>query len=141
MTSPRIVVCASCNPSGAATARIFDIEFRESGNSQPLVAERRQLARPLAGGERPRLDAARKPHALYQSRYLSDNGRLFFNSWDSLVPHDKNSTEDVYEYEPSGVGSCASASPGCIGDDLLRRIAAKNPRSSTPAKTAATCSS
>ena len=37
---------------------------------------------------------------LYQSRYLSNEGRLFFNSADALVPHDSNGREDVYEYEP-----------------------------------------
>ena len=41
-----------------------------------------------------------------------NNGELFFNSWDSLVPNDGNSTADVYEYEPNGVGGCSSAS-GC----------------------------
>jgi len=38
--------------------------------------------------------------ALYQSRYLSNSGRLFFNAADSLAPVDSNGTEDVYEYEP-----------------------------------------
>ena len=51
--------------------------------------------------------------ALYQSRYLSDEGRLFFNSPDELVAHAKNGKEDVYEYEPEGLGSCHS-SPGCV---------------------------
>jgi hypothetical protein len=46
----------------------------------------------------------------YQSRYLSDSGRLFFNSEDSLVPDDVDGTQDVYEYEPEGVGSCSSSS-------------------------------
>ena len=41
----------------------------------------------------------------YQQRYLSDDGRLFFNSFDSLVPQDTNGKADVYEYEPAGVGS------------------------------------
>lgn len=48
--------------------------------------------------------------SFYQSRYLSDSGRLFFNSSDALVPQDVNGTEDVYEFEPSGVGSCEEAS-------------------------------
>ena len=60
--------------------------------------------------------------SLYQSRYLSDSGRLFFNSSDALVPQDTNGNEDVYEYEPAGVGDCSGASAtfsgnvgGCIG--------------------------
>jgi hypothetical protein len=60
--------------------------------------------------------------AAYQSRYLSDNGRLFFDSSAALVPQDTNGQADVYEFEPQGVGSCASSnetfneeSGGCIG--------------------------
>jgi hypothetical protein len=60
------------------------------------------------------------PH--HQSRYLSDNGRLFFESRDALVPQDANGTWDVYEYEPPGVGGCTTASAafsvrsgGCVG--------------------------
>ncbi len=35
---------------------------------------------------------------------------MFFDSNDALVPQDANGTEDVYEYEPPGVGSCAASS-------------------------------
>ena len=53
---------------------------------------------------------------MYQSRYLSDSGRLFFNSRDGLVPKDVNGNEDVYEYEPQGVGSQnASCGPAAAG--------------------------
>jgi hypothetical protein len=52
--------------------------------------------------------------AFYRSRYLSDSGRLFFDSADALVPSDANGKEDVYEYEPGGVGSCGRES-GCVG--------------------------
>ena len=58
--------------------------------------------------------------AAYQSRYLSNGGRLFFNSPDALVPAvqeevkaGKASKEKVYEYEPGGVGSCERAG-GCV---------------------------
>ncbi len=68
--------------------------------------------------------AYRLSEAFYQSRFLSDNGRLFFNSSDALVPQDVNGAEDVYEYEPPGVGSCQTSSvtysersQGCI--DLI----------------------
>jgi hypothetical protein len=50
--------------------------------------------------------------ARYQSRYLSDEGRLFFNSSDGLVSADVDGTVDVYEYEPKGVGGCTSAPAG-----------------------------
>jgi hypothetical protein len=42
--------------------------------------------------------------ALYQSRYLSDDGRVFFDSSDALVPGDVNGKEDVYEWEVDGLG-------------------------------------
>jgi hypothetical protein len=60
--------------------------------------------------------------AAYQPRYLSDGGRLFFDSSAALVPQDINGQTDVYEYEPQGVGNCASTSTtfseessGCLG--------------------------
>jgi hypothetical protein len=44
---------------------------------------------------------------LPQAHYLSDSGRLLFDSHDALVPADTNGVfEDVYEYEPQGVGGC-----------------------------------
>jgi hypothetical protein len=59
---------------------------------------------------------------VYQSRYLSDNGRLFFDARGALVPQDVNGTWDAYQYEPPGVGGCSTASPtfsarsgGCVG--------------------------
>jgi hypothetical protein len=48
----------------------------------------------------------------YQSRYLSDGGRLFFNSSDALVPQDTNHAQDVYEYEPPN-GEGAPAGDTC----------------------------
>ena len=52
--------------------------------------------------------------ALPQPRYLTDSGRLFFDSQDSLVPADTNhGVEDVYEFEPEGVGTCTRDS-GCV---------------------------
>jgi hypothetical protein len=58
--------------------------------------------------------------ATYQSRFLDAGGRLFFNSYDSLVPQDVNGTSDIYEYEPVGVGDCevggfdySQANDGC----------------------------
>ena len=47
----------------------------------------------------------------YQSRYLSDGGRLFFDSSDALVPQDTNGAEDVYQYEPA-VGAAGGTESG-----------------------------
>src|SRR6202042_1238487 len=58
----------------------------------------------------------------HQPHYLSDSGRLFFDSNDALVPQDVDGTQDVYQYEPTGVGDCQSMSAtfnadseGCVG--------------------------
>ena len=59
-------------------------------------------------GSIPGWDNLRERPATYQPRYLSDSGRLFFDSPDALVPRDTNGLEDVYEYEPEGVGGCTS---------------------------------
>jgi hypothetical protein len=76
--------CASCNPSGA----------------RPLG---RSVLRLIIGGL-----------ALLQPRYLTDSGRLYFDSQDSLSPFDTNEgVEDVYEFEPEGIGGCTREG-GCL---------------------------
>lgn len=57
-----------------------------------------------------------------QPRYLSDTGgRLFFDSFDALALHNTNGTQNVYEFEADGLGSCTRSSAsfsenadGCI---------------------------
>jgi hypothetical protein len=112
------LACASCDPSGA----------------RPTGVESATISGRLAGGDEvwnnEQWIAANIPGwtpytlatALYQSRYLSDQGRLFFNSSDALVPRDVNGDEDIYEFEPAGVGGCAAsatgfnaATGGCVG--------------------------
>jgi hypothetical protein len=103
---PGRLVCASCHPSGA----------------RPVGVEYAKLNGGLVGGFKvwpvetwiaanvPGWTPYKQKGALYQSRYLSDEGRLFFNSSDGLVPQDINNNEDVYEYEPAGVGGCSISS-------------------------------
>jgi hypothetical protein len=104
------LVCASCDPTGARPTGF------EVGNSS--------LNRVAIGGEWPEYAwlAGTIPGwtgyelstSLYQSRYLFDSGRLFFNSSDALVPQDINNQVDVYEFEPAvgaGGGSESSSEP------------------------------
>jgi hypothetical protein len=97
------LTCASCNPTGARPHGVEDTE--ESGEGLYLLVDRpenwagRWLAGSIPGWTRWHLEDAN-----YQSRYLDDSGRLFFNAADALVPQDTNGKEDVYEYEPQGVG-------------------------------------
>jgi hypothetical protein len=59
---------------------------------------------------------------IYQPRYLSDSGRLFFDSKDALVPRDVNGVLDVYEYEPEGVpaGEHACSSAAQSGSEVFK---------------------
>jgi hypothetical protein len=108
--------CASCNPTGARPAGVLD-ESNYPGFlfDHAFIWSEHWLAADIPGW-------TGSPNPVYQPRYLSDSGRLFFNSNDALVPRDTNGTWDVYEYEPVEVGSCKGtdttfneASDGCVG--------------------------
>ena len=129
--SSKLLVCASCNPDGHPPHGVFDSE--KAGEGLGLLVDRREdwayrpktaapTAHWLAGsipGWTP-LGWASAAQALRQPRYLSDSGRLFFDSADALVGLEQNPTreeqvggeatqvgvESVYEYEPNGTGTC-----------------------------------
>jgi hypothetical protein len=117
------LVCASCNPGGTRPVGVLDPS--EAASNEGLLVD--PLSHPLWAG---RWLAASVPgwtgidarYAAYQSRYLSNSGRLFFNSAEALVAQDGNGKMDVYQYEPQGVGSCSATSEtfnlktnGCVG--------------------------
>ena len=109
------LVCTSCDPTGA---RPTGVEYKKlEPGSGGLVGGPRSTwdsageGRGFVAGNLPgwqQISLEEFPEG-YQSRYLSNSGRLFFNSADPLVPLDVNGTEDVYEYEPEGVGGCTSS--------------------------------
>jgi hypothetical protein len=79
------LTCASCNPAG------------EHPHGDSFLRLASHATGPLS-----------------QPRYLTDQGRLFFDSRDSLSANDTNGkVEDVYEFEPEGVGSCTKEG-GCV---------------------------
>jgi hypothetical protein len=85
----RELVCASCDPSGE----------RPLGRSNLSLIRKANATAPFP-----------QPHN------LTDNGegRIFFESQDALSPKDTNGhIQDVYEWEPNGVGTCAKAG-GCV---------------------------
>jgi hypothetical protein len=95
------VLCASCNTTGARPAAMFF-----TGDTPlPLVDFPNVWAHRWVAGLIPGWTPASVSHGIYQSRYLSNGGRLFFDSSDALVPRDVNGQEDVYEYEPLGIKS------------------------------------
>jgi hypothetical protein len=84
------LLCASCNPTG----------------QRPLGQSNLSLIKPGGGVEPP----FRQPGNLSRA----GEGRLFFESQDVLSTRDKNGAiQDVYEYEPQGVGDCTRPG-GCV---------------------------
>jgi hypothetical protein len=139
-TSSTPLRCASCDPSGARPRGILDTPL--GGEGKGLAVDRPGIwaFEPLPSG----VDvnggvahwlAANVPgwtptstfESRNQARYLTDDGRVFFNSADPLVPQVSVPTrpetisgktaqvgvENVYEYERNGTGSCARET-GCV---------------------------
>lgn len=114
------LVCVSCDPTGERPNG-FEYKYLDRhGNvagGHNVWPESTWIA-----GNVPGWTQFREGRASYQSRYLDEDGRMFFDSGDGLVPRDTNATEDVYEYEPAGVGDCGTENPsylpqdkGCLG--------------------------
>lgn len=109
------LLCASCNPTGAQPVGIHEgHSYEEHFVDYAEIWGNRWFAANIPGWDSMDLSLA-----VYQSRYLSDSGRLFFNSSDALVPGDVNGTEDVYEYEPAGVGTCQPPGYGQSASDVF----------------------
>ncbi|HET7485811.1 MAG TPA: hypothetical protein VFJ64_10625 [Solirubrobacterales bacterium] len=81
------LTCVSCNPTGLAPLGQANLSlFRNASTPFP------------------------QPHNLTDS----GEGRIFFESQDTLSPKDTNGhIQDVYEWEPDGVGSCEKPG-GCV---------------------------
>jgi hypothetical protein len=83
------LACVSCNPSGARPLGLSSLETFQTRRGEDIA----------------------------QPRYLTDAGRLYFDSRDSLSLFDTNNgAEDVYQYEPEGQGTCKREG-GCL--DLI----------------------
>ena len=119
-TGARSLICVSCDPSGG----------RPSGEPGPGDNAESLSLGTSEGMWEGDLAAASLPGwtvSGYASRALSNEGRLFFNSDDGLVPRDVNGTWDVYEYEPAGVGSCeAGSDSGSVVFELAHRLSGKS---------------
>jgi hypothetical protein len=85
------LICASCNPTGVPPLGSSNLPFAIHGIEEP------------AGWQT----------STIQQRYLLDNGRLFFDSNDALLPQASNGLLNVYEYEPDAVGGCHTEG-GCV---------------------------
>jgi hypothetical protein len=120
------LVCASCNPTGARPHGIRKQPEGIDEENLPLADTKSWQSGTWFAANVPGWTETSEDKALYQSRYLSDSGRLFFDADDGLVAKDVNGTGDVYEFEPVGVGGCTEgtlsgssvyvrASNGCVG--------------------------
>jgi hypothetical protein len=101
------MLCASCDPRGV---RPHGEEYNQLASPRGLNDLGTWNTRLLVSGFLPAsIKLEQSSISPYESRALSDTGRLFFNSVDRLVPQDSNGTEDVYEFEPPAVGTCSEA--------------------------------
>ncbi len=105
------LVCASCNPTGS---RPHGMSSEQISTANGGIIGGDQVYSGWVAADLPPWTPTSLGAAIYQSRYLDNSGRLFFDSSDALVPKDINKTGDVYEYEPEGVPAgehaCSSAS-------------------------------
>lgn len=95
------LACVSCNPSGGRPTGQQTDYTQLVGN--PLQNEE------WFSGLVPRWnEVGTNGRAVRQPRYLSNGGRVFFDSTEALVPQDVNGSIDVYEYEPPSEPEIAS---------------------------------
>jgi hypothetical protein len=107
------LTCVSCDPTGARPNGVLDNDFFPGLLVDRTGNWKNQWVAALIPGWTNVSKVGPPVRAPYQSRYLTNDGRVFFDSVDSLVPADVNGQFDVYEYEPSGVGSCGLEA-GCV---------------------------
>jgi len=114
------LACPSCNPTGARPVGEYDTgEFPGTPMDPLTIWAGRSLAATIPSWTP---DGASLSTG-YQPRYLSDSGRLFFDSADALVPQDVDGNDDVYEYEPPMVGSCQPPTYGQSASDVFSHTA------------------
>lgn len=109
------LVCASCNPTGERPTGLLDTKAANllvdrvgTWSSNETQKSDEKVDHSLAGSV-PGWSGRKGGPSTYQPRYLSDSGRLFFDSPDGLVSQDTNGVEDVYEFEPRGLGGCSTS--------------------------------
>jgi DNA-binding beta-propeller fold protein YncE len=103
------LTCVSCNPTGSAAVGEQLPSVVEFFPPDPIgIWAGRWVAAtlPEATQTEPNGRSLRRPRAVL------NNGRVFFNSIEPLVPADSNGNWDVYQYQPVGIGTCTLQSSG-----------------------------
>jgi DNA-binding beta-propeller fold protein YncE len=95
------LACVSCDPTGA---RPEGVELNGASKAQIAGGGESLWLEHSVAADIPGWTRYGRSASITQAPYLSNSGRIFFNSYSSLVPADINGTWDVYEYEPQGVG-------------------------------------
>jgi hypothetical protein len=110
------LVCASCDPTGARPHGTTAVHLKLADYSD-IMPSKQSIAATIPGWA-----PYKNGRAVYDPRFLSNEGRLFFNAVDGLVPKDVNGQVDTYELEPPGVGSCTTTTQ--TGSDIYVPAAA-----------------
>jgi hypothetical protein len=112
------LACASCDPTGERPVGLIT----EKGRLNHYGIGHYGVAAIVPGWDGFERAVVSGIDQMYQPRYLSDSGRLFFDSKDGLVPRDVNGALDVYEYEPEGVptGEHACSSATQSGSEVFK---------------------
>lgn len=95
--------CVSCAPTGSAPRGAL-VE------NDPLIDPRRIWNGRYVAASLPQPTSINLGATTYQPRAVLENGRMFFNAVDSLVPADSNNQWDVYQFEDLGTGGCSIGS-------------------------------
>jgi hypothetical protein len=103
------LLCISCNPSNVRSAGQTVKEPFSSDEEPETIGSTPNLVYNWAAAWIPSSEIS-----LHGPRVISDNGnRVFFNSFEPLVPRDRNGAQDVYEWEANGEGTCGHPN-GCV---------------------------
>ncbi len=100
--------CVSCNPSGARPVGDA-LRVPYTPTEQHLFESQFEPVEFHAAASLPTEETG-----IYSENALSKDGnRVFFESFDALVPEDTNGAQDVYQWEAQGSGDCHKAG-GCV---------------------------
>lgn len=103
------LVCVSCNPSGSRPRALVPVGY---GPEEALDPQHLWIGEPVAALLPEATAISVGGASLYRPRAVQNDGSIFFNAVDSLVPADSNGAGDVYEYEPTGAGTCTASAGG-----------------------------
>jgi hypothetical protein len=91
---------------------VFDADEPDATKRLACASCRTDGLRTVAGGGDPGVGAGRHRFGSHQSRMVSDDGTVFFTTFDGLVAEDGNGLKDVYAYRDGVFRLVSRARPG-----------------------------